>query len=115
MVVWVIFKGRGTGSTAIRIGDLGSNHPHEQGPGGVSDPGGETTDPAEDTVWEVEIHLNGNGKGGGGVLEDGGMHQAELEHSCTVHRYAITVRPVWGVGKGTWGATRYAVVGTGGN
>ena len=52
------------------------------------------TAPAEDTGWEVYIHLSGNGKGGGGVLYNGGIHPASLEHDRTVHRYAITVRPV---------------------
>ena len=68
--------------------------------GGVSDPGGETADgtsPVEDTVQEVEIHLGGGGKGGGVILEDGGVYQAAAEHGRTVHCYAITVRPVWGL------------------
>ena len=40
-------------------------------PGGVSVPGGKTTDGAalaEETVREVDIHLGGNVKGGGGFL-----------------------------------------------
>ena len=71
--------------------------PHGQGPGGVSDPVGETADrtaPEEDSVQEVEIHLVSGGKGGGGVLDNGGIRQAAPEHNRTVHRYAITVRPV---------------------
>ena len=70
---------------------------HGQGPGGVSDLGGETADgtvTVEDTGQKVEIHLDGGGKGGGGILDDGGVYQAAAEHSCTVHRYTITVRPV---------------------
>ena len=66
-------------------------------PGGVSDPGGETDygkAPAEYNRREVEIHLGGGVKGGGGVLDCGGIHQADPEHGRTVHRYAITVRPV---------------------
>ena len=62
--------------------------------GGVSDPGGKTaysTAPSEDTGREVEIHLVGNSKGGGGVLDNGGIHKAAPEHGRTVHRYAITV------------------------
>ena len=26
------------------------------------------------TLWEVEVHLGGDGKGGGGVPNDGGIH-----------------------------------------
>ena len=65
--------------------------------GWSSDPGGETDDgtaPAEDTGREVEIHLGGGGKGGGKILDDGGIYQAAAEHGCTVHCYVITVRPV---------------------
>ena len=65
--------------------------------GGGSDPGGEMADgtaPAEDTGREVEMHLGSNGKGGGGVIDNGGIHQAAPEYGRIVHRYAITVRPV---------------------
>ena len=85
--------------------------------GGVSGPGGETADgtaPVEDTGQEVDIHLGGDVTWGGGVLDDGGIHQEEPEHGSTVHLYTITDRPVWGVGKGTRGASRDAVVGTSG-
>ena len=61
--------------------------------GGVSDPGGETADgtaPAEENVWDVEIHLRSGGKGGGRVLDDGGICQAAPEHGGTVYCYAIT-------------------------
>ena len=51
-------------------------------------------DPADDTRQEVDIHLSGDGTGGGGVLDNGGLHQAELENGRTVYRYAITVIPV---------------------
>ena len=67
------------------------------GPGGVSDLGGETADSmdiAEDTGHGVEISLGGGSKGDGGILDDGGIYQAAAEHGRTVHRYAITVRPV---------------------
>ena len=47
--------------------------------------------PVEDTIKEVEIHLGGGGKGGGGILGDGGVYQAAKEHSFTLHRYVITV------------------------
>ena len=66
-------------------------------PGRVSVPSGYTFDGtahAEDTGKEVDIHLGRNGKGGGGVLDYGGIHPEAPEHSRTVHRYAITVRPV---------------------
>ena len=49
---------------------------------------------AEDNGREVEIHLGGSGKGLGRVLDDEGIRQTALEHSRTVHRYMITVRPV---------------------
>ena len=65
---------------------------HGQGPGGVSGPGGETADwtaPAEDTGQEVDIHLGDNGTVGGGFIDNGGIHQAELEHGHTVHRYGV--------------------------
>ena len=52
------------------------------------------TAPAEDNGQEMYIHLSGDGKGGGGVLDNGGIHPAAPEHGCTVHRYKITVRPV---------------------
>ena len=52
------------------------------------------TAPAEDTGQEVEIHLGGVGKGGGGILDGEGVYQVTAEHGCTVHCYAITVRPV---------------------
>ena len=45
--------------------------------GFFSDPGGETDDstaPAEDTGKEVEIHLGGGIKGGGGILDNGGVY-----------------------------------------
>ena len=61
------------------------------------------------------IHLGGGSKGGGGFLDDGEVYQAAVEHGCTVHRYAITVRPVLGVGKGSGDASRGVLVGTGGN
>ena len=65
--------------------------------GGGSGPGSETVDrtaPAEGTGQEVDTHLGGEGKGGGGVLEDVVIHPEVPEHGHTVHHYAITVRPV---------------------
>ena len=56
--------------------------------GGVSDPGGETDDgaaPAEDNGRDVEIHLDGIGKGGGRFLEDEEIRQAAPEHGHTVY------------------------------
>ena len=62
----------------------------------------------------MELHLSGNGKEGGGVPDDGGIHLETQEHGHKVHFYAITVRPVWGSGKGTGGAGGDAVVVVGG-
>ena len=87
--------------------------PHGQGPRGVSEPGGDIADgtaPAEDTGQEVEIHLRGGGKGEGVILDDGVLYQVVAEYSSTVHLYDIPVRPVQGVGKGSRGASRDAVV-----
>ena len=69
---------------------MGGHPSHGQGPGGVSN----GTAPAEDTGWKVDIHLGGGDKGGGGILDDGGVHQAAAEHGRIVHCYMITVRPV---------------------
>ena len=41
-------------------------------------------DPAEDNGRDVEIHLVGGGKGGGGFLGDGGIRQEAPEHGLTV-------------------------------
>ena len=49
---------------------------------------------AEDNGRDVEIHLDGGGKGDGGFLDDGGIRQVAPEHGRTVYRYTITVRPV---------------------
>ena len=106
MGVQIIFKGCCPGGTALWSRDLGGHPLHRQGPGGVSDPGGEMADgtaPAEDTGWEVEIHLDGGGKAGIGIFDYGGVYQAAAEHSCRVHRYVITIRPVCWVEKGVWG------------
>ena len=96
---------------------MGGHPPHGQVPVGVSDPGGETDDRKAHAVEngrDVEIHLGGGGKGGGGVLDDTGISQVAPEHGCTLYRYVITVRPVLGVLEGSWGASRDVVVGTGG-
>ena len=80
-----------------QIRQLGGHHPHGKGPGGFSGTCDETADgaaPAVETLWEVDVHLDGYGNGGGGVPADGGIHSAMPEHSCTVNHYAITVRPV---------------------
>ena len=48
--------------------------PHGQGPGGVTRPGGMVSDGvslAEENRREVGLHLVGNGKGGGGVIDNG--------------------------------------------
>ena len=63
----------------------------------------------------MDIHLGGDVTLGGGVLDNGGIHQVSPEHGGTVYRYAITVRPVLGVRKGGGGAGRDAVVITGGD
>ena len=52
------------------------------------------TAPVEDTGREVDINFGINGTRGGGVLDNGGIHQVAPEHSCTVYCYTITVRPV---------------------
>ena len=36
----------------------------------------------------MEIHLSGGGKGGGGFLDNVGIHQADPEHGHTVYCYA---------------------------
>ena len=95
--VRLLLKSRDTGGTDLRIGDLGGHPLNGHGPGGVSDPGGKTTDrtaPAEDNELDMEIHLDGGGKRGGGFLDDGGICQSALENGCTVYCYTITVRPV---------------------
>ena len=63
----------------------------------------------------MEIHIGGGGKGGGRIIDDEEVYQAASENGRTVHCYAITVRPVREVGKGSGVASRDAVVGTGGN
>ena len=63
----------------------------------------------------MKIHLGGGVKGGGGFTDDRGVYQAALEHGFTVYCYAITVKPVWGVGEGSWGASWDVVVVTGSN
>ena len=58
--VRIIFQSRGAGGAAIWITDLGGQPPHGKGPGGVSEPGGETSDradPMEETRREVDIHI----------------------------------------------------------
>ena len=52
------------------------------------------TDPAEDTGYEVGIHIGGGSKGGGRTIDDLGVYQAAAEYGRTVHCYSITVRPV---------------------
>ena len=64
---------------------------------------------------EVVVHIGGNGKGGGGVPDDGELHMTLPEHGCTIHRYAITGIPVLGLGNGTMVASGDAVVVTGRN
>ena len=88
MGVRIIFYGRGLSGTDLWGGDLVGHPLHGQGPGGVSYTCGETsdgTDDREDTGWEVEIHLRGGSKGGGGILDNGGVYQAAEEHGRTVH------------------------------
>ena len=48
----------------------------------------------EENGRDMEIHLGGGGKGGGGYLDDGLIRQAAPEHGLTVYWYMITVRPV---------------------
>ena len=63
--------------------------PAWQFPWGVSGPGGDTsvrTAPAEDTGQEVDIYLGGDGTGGGGFLDDGGIYQAAPEYGRTLYR-----------------------------
>ena len=52
------------------------------GPGGVSDPVGETADiksPAKDKRRDVQIHLGSGSKGGHGVLDHGGIRKTAPE------------------------------------
>ena len=53
-----------------------------------------TENPRGGKQQDVEIHLSGGGKGGRGVLDDGGIRQAVPEHGHTVYCYTITVRYV---------------------
>ena len=62
--------------------------------------------PVEDTRREVGIHLSDDDMGVGWVLYDGEIHQTVPEHRHTIYRYVITVRPLWGVRKGTWAQER---------
>ena len=58
---------------------MGGHPPHGNGPGGVSDSGGERSDgtaPVEENGQDVKIHHGGGGKGGGGFLDNGGICQA---------------------------------------
>ena len=75
-----------------------SGHPlYGQVPGGVSGPGGDTSDGmdiVEDTRREVGIHLSDDDMGVGWVLYDGEIHQTVPEHRHTIYRYVITVRPL---------------------
>ena len=48
----------------------------------------------EDNGQEADIQIGGDGKGGGRVLDDEGIHLAASEHVRKVHHYIITVRPV---------------------
>ena len=92
-----IFFFRGAGGAALRIRNLGGHPPHGMDLGGVSGPGEKTDDgedPAEETGREVDVHLGSDGKGGGGVTEDGGIHLAVPEHGSIVPCYTITVGPV---------------------
>ena len=78
-VVRLLLKGRDTGGTALWGRNLGGHPPHGHGPGEVSEPGGKTADGTasiEDNRRDVEIHLGGIDKGGGGFLDDGGIRQA---------------------------------------
>ena len=40
---------------------------------------------AEETIWEVGLHLRGDSKGGGGFSDDGGVHFPKAEHGRAVH------------------------------
>ena len=40
----------------------------------------------------MEINLGGGGKGGGGVIDNGGIRQSAPEHVHAVYLYAVTVR-----------------------
>ena len=93
----ILFKGCDPGGTALRSGYLGGNPPQGKGPWGASDPVVKTTEgktPTEDNGWDVDINLSGSGNVCGGVLDNGGIHQAAPEHGRTVYCYTITVRPV---------------------
>ena len=68
---------------------------------------------ATDRMWK--IYLGGGGKWSGGFPDDGGIRQAVPEQGRTLYCYTITVRTVWGVGEGSLGASRDAMVGIGGN
>ena len=69
---------RVAGGAALWIRYLGGHPLNGKISWGVSVLGGDTADgeaPSEETGQELDIHLGGNGKGGGGVHDDGGLHQ----------------------------------------
>ena len=84
-------------SVSLWIRDLGGQPPHGKGPGEVPGPGGNTTDraaTAAEALREVDVHLSGDGNGGGGVPHNGVIHSATQEQGHTEHCYAVTVRPM---------------------
>ena len=62
--------------------------PHGQGLGRVPGLGGaasDRADPVTENILEVGVHLISNGKGGGRVIDDGGVNSAKVEHGRTIH------------------------------
>ena len=76
-------------------------------------PGGEVADRASSAVENllvVGLHLGDNGKGEGGVPDDGGVHSETTKHGRILHFCMITSRPVWGSGEVNRDMGGYAVV-----
>ena len=76
---------------------MGGRPPHGQGLGRVPGLGGAASNraaPVAENILEVGVHLISNDKGGGRVIDNGGVNSAKAEHGRTIHCYAISSGPV---------------------